>query len=41
MIAPRAAVETVSLVDNYCNAYQHLFIEVRSSDTLLSICIWE
>lgn len=30
MIAPRAAVPTVTFVDNYCAAYAHLFSEVRT-----------
>ncbi len=30
MIAPRAAVTTVTFVDNYCAAYAHLFTEVRT-----------
>jgi len=30
MIAPRAAVTTVTFVDNYCAAYAHLFSEVRT-----------
>ncbi len=30
MVEPREAVETVSFVDNYCAAYQHLFPTARS-----------
>lgn len=30
MVEPRASVRTVTFVDNYCAAYQHLFPEVRS-----------
>jgi SRSO17 transposase len=30
MVEPRVAVRTVTFVDNYCAAYQHLFPEVRS-----------
>lgn len=30
MVVPRPRVPTVSFVDKYCQAYQHLFPEVRS-----------
>jgi SRSO17 transposase len=30
MVEPRVAVETVSFVDNYCAAYEHLFATARS-----------
>ena len=30
MVEPRAAIQTVTFVDNYCAIYQHLFPEVRS-----------
>lgn len=30
MVEPREAVETVTFIDHYCAAYQHLFLEVRS-----------
>jgi SRSO17 transposase len=30
MTQPRVSVSTVTFVDNYCAAYQHLFPEVRS-----------
>jgi SRSO17 transposase len=30
MVEPRVAVTTVTFVDNYCTAYQHLFPEVQS-----------
>lgn len=30
MVEPRVAVKTVTFVDNYCAAYEHLFPEVRS-----------
>lgn len=30
MVTPRAAVPTVTFVDEYCAAYSHLFPEVRT-----------
>lgn len=32
MIAPRAAVPTVTFVDEYCAIYAHLFSEVRTEE---------
>jgi len=34
----RAAITTISFVDQYCSAYQKLFPEVRSFEGFISSC---
>ncbi|MBD1864928.1 MULTISPECIES: transposase [Trichocoleus] len=37
MIAPRLSYFTVRFVDNYCQAYRHLFNDVRSFEAFASL----
>lgn len=39
MVAPRKANPTVKFIDDYCQAYQNLFPEVRSFEALKNIQI--
>ena len=39
MVVPRPPVPTVSFVDEYCLAYQHLFPEVRSLENFKYLII--